>query len=82
MSQQTESSESFIHGKQLEKIECGELINFLKSTHESPLIEFKEGVGDKNKLRKLILRSLVAFLNGEAKGYLIIGVGARKRLRR
>jgi hypothetical protein len=81
MIQQTEGFESLIHGKQLEKTKCDEVINSLKSTHESPLIELKEGVGDKNKLRRLILRSIVAFLNGEGRGSLIIGVRGKEEVK-
>jgi hypothetical protein len=78
--QQNQSSE-LLFGKSIETVTCREILSLVRVTHESPFIEFKEGVKDKKDLREKILRNITAFLNsGDGRGLIVFGVRGEEEI--
>jgi predicted HTH transcriptional regulator len=73
--QQEEELSKFLFGKPLEKVTCKDILNILEVAHESPYIEFKESVKDKEDMKRKILENVTAFLNSrDGRGFIVFGV--------
>jgi len=75
------STIDLLFGKPIERLSCSDIRALVEvGASESPRLEFKEGAGNEGELRELIMKSVVGFLNSDArKGVLILGVRGRER---
>jgi hypothetical protein len=69
---------TLLFGKPFEALTCTDVQNALAALDESPAIEFKETFGNEKELKEGVLRSIVAFLNSNGYGILVLGVRDEK----
>jgi len=69
---------AILFGKPFEALTCTDVQNALAALDESPAIEFKETFGNEKELKEGVLRSIVAFLNSNGYGILVLGVRDEK----
>ena len=65
---------AILFDKPFEALTCTDVQNALAALDESPAIEFKETFGNEKELKEGVLRSIVAFLNSNGYGILVLGV--------
>jgi len=74
------SAIDLLFGKPIEKLSCSDVRVLVEAgAVESPRLEFKEGAASEEELVKLVMKSVVGFLNSDmGEGVLILGVGGRE----
>ena len=74
------STIDLLFGKPIEKFSCNDVRVLVETgAVESPRLEFKEGAASEEELVKLILKSVVGFLNSDmGEGILMLGVRGKE----